>query len=304
MASDRPEHPFRGLKQRAMLGVLLMLAPVPRALAGQSPAPIPAAQIDRRVIAALPAWHGKRARIVDLLDLTRPFHTRGHWTFVAARLAGSHLDATSAEAVDGGPLAECLVQELTPRCKYTMPRRVSSPSWFSIPVHLYAAKVVFAGPGRTEPLLLVKARSVRGGDGSHVIFTTLFAYDRRADRFEAVFANSTGSNNNQETRLVQRGPLRGDVVVAVPTSKAPYAYWIRVYARAEDGRYSVLALRYRSATRYGDRNPLAVIDSEMPNILQRLGRWKPGDPLPIPPVLPSGCAHHLLLRGREEWCAR
>jgi hypothetical protein len=35
-------------------------------------------------------------------------------------------------------------------------------------------------------------------------------------------------------------------------------------------------LRYRSATLYNDGNPLAVIESEMPNIERRLGLWKPG----------------------------
>jgi hypothetical protein len=39
-------------------------------------------------------------------------------------------------------------------------------------------------------------------------------------------------------------------------------------------RYSHLALRYRSVTRYGDGNPVPVIDAEMPNILRHLGRAK------------------------------
>ncbi|MDG6719271.1 hypothetical protein QCE92_13960, partial [Staphylococcus aureus] len=35
-------------------------------------------------------------------------------------------------------------------------------------------------------------------------------------------------------------------------------------------------------TGYGDGNPLAVIDSEMPETLRRLKLWQPGSPLPLP----------------------
>jgi hypothetical protein len=70
------------------------------------------------------------------------------------------------------------------------------------------------------------------------------------------------------------------VIAAEPTDDAPYAYWIAV-SRLGAGGYAQ-ALRYRSATRYGDGNPLSVIDSEMPNILQRLGLWRSGSPPPLP----------------------
>jgi hypothetical protein len=58
------------------------------------------------------------------------------------------------------------------------------------------------------------------------------------------------------------------------------------------------SLRYRSATRYNDGNPLAVIDSEMPNIERQFGLWKPGEPLPTPSV---GCIKPPL-RHSELWC--
>ncbi len=38
----------------------------------------------------------------------------------------------------------------------------------------------------------------------------------------------------------------------------------------QDNRYHQI-MRYRGATRYGDGNPLAVIDSEMPGLWHRLG---------------------------------
>jgi hypothetical protein len=57
-------------------------------------------------------------------------------------------------------------------------------------------------------------------------------------------------------------------------------------------------LRYRSATQYGDGNPLAVIDSEMPNILRRLGMWRAGQPLPAP----RGCKRPHLIKD-ALWCS-
>ena len=54
-------------------------------------------------------------------------------------------------------------------------------------------------------------------------------------------------------------------------------------------------------TVYGDGNPLAVIDSEMPEILLRLHLRRPGDPLPVPPAMPATC-HRLEMRDGVEWC--
>ena len=51
----------------------------------------------------------------------------------------------------------------------------------------------------------------------------------------------------------------------------------------------------------GDGNPLAVIDSEMPETLRRLGLWKEGDALPVPPRMPQRCTL-LVMRKGVEWC--
>ena len=84
--------------------------------------------------------------------------------------------------------------------------------------------------------------------------------------------------------LVTRGVdaqahLDTTVIVAYPTSDAPFTYFVEVYKRTSDSEYS-LALRYRGHTGYGDGNPLAVVDSEMPETLRRLGLLKTGDALP------------------------
>lgn len=289
------------LRQR-VLPFMAFLALLPlRALADRAVSHAPATAINQRVIAALPKWHGRSAEIVDHLDLTSPFGTQPQWTFVAALLPGSRANVFS-EIVHSGPLAICFVHDLKPQCSYPAADKSTHPPWRENLFHFYAAKVVFAGANHTDPLLLVTTGGASGVNGNHPVYTHLFSYNRRINGFQAAFHNMTYSNNNQETRFVEHGPLRGDVVSAVPTVTAPYAYWISVYARNREGQYSDPVLRYRSATRYGDGNHLAVIDSEMPNILEHLDKWKPGDPLPIPHHLPSRCAHRLFLRGGEEWC--
>lgn len=287
-----------------LLCCVVFAAFAPRAEPRPLPMKIPSTQIDRRVVASLPTLHGNDAEILKQLNLTGSFNTRTHWTFLVARLPGSHLDGASGASVEGGALAECFVNDAVPRCRYSMPRKGSSMAWFSTPVHFYVSKVVSSGKSHSEPLLLVKEGSAYGGDRGHLIFTELYAYNRADNIFKNVFYNTTGSNNNQETRFISHGPLGGDVIEAVPTSSPPYAYWVSVYDRSGNGGSFRLALRYRSVTRYGDGNRLAVIDSEMPNILKHFGKWVPGEPLPIPPHLPSGCARHLVLRHGEEWCAR
>ena len=150
------------------------------------------------------------------------------------------------------------------------------------------------------PVLSFKACSLHGGNGSCGISTFLFVYDKAADRFRIAFSNMTGSNNNEETRFVESGPLQGDVVVATPPSNAPFGYTVEVYRPAPGGNY-VRILRYRGRTSYDDGNPLPVIDSEMPALLKRLRHWKAGDALPIPPAMPAGCMR-LFLRKGVEWC--
>lgn len=302
MLQDKHLRQQRRTALLCLLGMLLVTAAGTQALAGQSTTvQIPSTEINQRVISSLPTWHKKRADIIDHLDLTRAFASRTQWTFVVATLPGSRENAIG-ETVNSGGLAVCFVDKLTPHCKYTMLGKSPSLSWFSAPVHFYRARVVFAAANHAHPLLLVKTGSAYGADGGHSIYTHVYRYDRQENQFKSIFSNSVGSNNNQETRLVEHGPLRGDIIVAKPTMSAPYAYWISVYTWNTKSPYSHLALRYRSATRYGDRNPLSVVDSEMPNILAHFGKWRRGDPLPVPPRLPSGCTRHLFLRGGEEWC--
>ncbi len=168
---------------------------------------------------------------------------------------------------------------------------------FSEPHYLDEARVVGGREASGQPLLLVRTASLHSGDGDQLVLTQALAYQRDADRFVRVYDHVTGRNNNQEVRYVEAGPLGGDIVSVEPTSDAPFGFWVVVDAPVPGSAFRE-ALRYRSATRYGDGNALRVIDSEMPNIQRRLGVWRPGAPLPLPG---GPCPRPRLVR-EELWC--
>lgn len=259
--------------------------------------PIPAAKVDQSVMAALSRQGITKPKVIAHIDLTRPFASMTQWTFVAVQEGGS----PSTPMEDHGPVFVCLVKAAVPDCAehYYQPVSGDEP-WFETPYHLLASRIVYARPDKSYPLLLVQVCTAESIDGNCGIATALYRYDRGADRFTRVFLSVTGRNNNEDTCFVERGPLEGDVIVNYPTEHAPYTYWIEVYGAGRSSRY-VRILRYRGRTGYNDGNPLAVPDSEMPEILRRLGLWKPGDALPAPAHLPQGCRRLSMRRG-EEWC--
>jgi hypothetical protein len=283
---------------RWWFGLLLAGLAVPAVVSAGVSTPTQAS-VEQAVIAAIPAWHGKKAQIVDYLDLTRSFATTLPWTLVVARGPVPPPADLASMGGNDSAIAVCFVKVLTPSCREA--RGNASNQWMDMVNALDAAVVVFAGSDRTRPLLMLQTGSARSLDGNHDIKTTLFEYDRKMDGFRQVFVNdSGGSNNNQAARFVEHGPLQGDVIVDYPTSNAPYSYWMEVYAPGKSGRYTRI-LRYRSITHYGDGNPLPVADSDMPEIMRRLRVWKPSDALPIPPHVPEACGP-LVMRHGEEWC--
>lgn len=140
--------------------------------------------------------------------------------------------------------------------------------------------------------------SFHAGNGSQNRTALILAYRSSARRFEQIFKEQGGGNNNQETRYIAAGPLKGAMITVFATHNAPYGYWVTVHRLTSDYRYQQV-LRYRSATLYGDGNSLAVIDSEMPNILRRLGLWRAGQPLPLPE---APCPRPHLMK-TELWCS-
>jgi len=168
-------------------------------------------------------------------------------------------------------------------------------SYFSQPHYLNKAQIVEGIPGR--PLLWVQTASLHSGDGDQAVLTQVLAYRGDTDQFLRAYDHLTGRNENQEVRYISAGQLKGDIISAEPTADAPFGFWISVNTLPSGYAYKQV-LRYRSATRYGDGNPLAVIDSEMPNIEQRLGLWRSGSPLPLPA---GPCPNPHLIK-TELWC--
>lgn len=203
------------------------------------------------------------------IDLTGPFATRTPWRLTATQ--GPDIpDPVMGEGTVPGAVRLCLAHP-GGACRPDLARLLTPPSGadsFSDAHELLAARIVRLR-GR-PPLLLLRVGSLHGANGDQRIATALLAYDRTADRFVPVFTKQTGRNNNQEVRYIETGPLAGDVIVAQPTSTAPFAYWITVSAPAAGAQRYRQRLRYRSTVRYGDGDPRAVIDAEMPAILRRL----------------------------------
>ena len=262
--------------------------------------------IDQAVISKLSAQFGINSRVTTHLELTQTFQTKSSWSLVVAKQPDEESSVEDGGGNRIGAVSLCFVENGEPDCLekmfQTKYREEKISFVFGEPTfhQLFASDVVFSGPGKTLPLLRIKSCMNRGANGNCGVSTFLFAYDRKADRFRVVFFNMTGRNNNEETRFVESGPLLGSVLVAYPTSDAPFTYFVEVYKRTSDSEYS-RTLRYRGHTGYGDGNPLAVIDSEMPETLRQLGLWKTGDALPVPPRMPGGCTR-LVMRKGVEWC--
>jgi len=270
---------------------------MPQLLKAEKPSAIRGEEVDRLVIAALSHRGVTKARVVSHIDLTQPFGSASQWTFVAVEDGGHPED----DFEDHGPIFVCLVKTASPDCALHMYQQVRSDMpWFDTPYHLFAGSVVYASQNKSSPLLFVKVCGAVSGDGDCEIATALYKYDKDNDHFVRVFLNQSGRNNNQATRFVESGPLQGEIIVDNPTENAPYTYWIEVYRAGNSGQYGRI-LRYRGHTVYSDGNPLAVADSEMPEILHRMGLWQPGDPLPVPAHMPKGCKTVFMQHG-EEWC--
>lgn len=233
------------------------------------------------------------------LDLSKPFDTRSPWRLVVTQ--GPATEDYGGDPAPGrldlclrrGPVGPCVREPVSAE-----PPSAAGSSVDWGPHYLRTAKTVYPHDGRRGPLLELVTASVHAGDGGQAVVTQLLKYDRRRDAFQRIYFHATGTNNNEEVRFVAGGPLDGSVIAAEPTADAPYGYWVTV-DRLTPARTYQRVLRYRSATRYNDGNPLPVIDSEMPNIERRLGLWKPGQPMPLPTG--AKCPTPRLER-TELWC--
>jgi hypothetical protein len=237
-------------------------------------------------------------KIVAAIDLAKAFGSRSAWHFTATQGPSQPDDV---EGTLPGTLSLCIARAnrdclagiaATPR----PPASRANGDWEAH--YLNTASIVHPRGRSAAPLLLVQTAGQHAYNGNQAVYTQLIAYRAADDRFETVFSWLTGHNNNQEVRFIASGSLLGDVVAVEPADKSPWRYWVSVSRIDSSYRYHEV-LRYRSATAYADGNPLPVIDSEMPNIQQRLGVWRPGKPLPLPA---TACAKPRLVR-MELWCS-
>jgi hypothetical protein len=261
------------------------------------------ARTDARVAAELSSMYGVTPKIISHVDLTKAFHTKTPWALVAGK-------EPEREAADKNPFQEpgavslCFAHNGSVDCSEKvfadhMKQYISRDREERLFYELLISAIVYSGPGKTRPLLMLRTCTAHSVNGNCGVSTFLFDYDRKEDRFYDVFFNVTGRNNNEETRFIESGPLIGNIIVAYPTDNAPFTYWIEVYKRKGSSEFE-RSLRYRGKTVYGDGNSLAVIDSEMPETLRRLKLWARGQALPVPHDLPAGCK--LIMRKGVEWC--
>ncbi len=234
-------------------------------------------------------------RPIPSVNLSQPFGLPPGWQLRVTQ--GADVEDPLGEKAPG-PLHLCLTRDGGKTCRPSLDDMVASPGdkgVFFQPHFLLAARIIHPRPDR--PLLWVEAASMYGVNGDQRVGRVALSYDRARESFVRVFQLMTGHNNNQEVRYIAKGPLQGAIVSAEPTGNAPFGFWMTVYRLGSAGRYAPV-LRYRSGTRYGDGNSLAVIDSEMPEIQRRLNLWRPGQPIPLPE---RACARPHLVR-RILWC--
>ena len=194
-----------------------------------------ATEIDRAVISKLSAEFGIKSKVITHLELTQTFQTKSRWSLVVAKQPDEESSVEDGGGNRMGAVSLCFVENDEPDCSEEMflakyrEEKVSFVSGEPTFHELIASDIVFSGPGRTLPLLKIKSCMNRGANGNCGVSTFLFAYDRKSERFRVVFFSMTDRNNNQETRVVENGPLLGSVVVAYPTSDAPFTYFVDVY---------------------------------------------------------------------------
>lgn len=246
------------------------------------------------------AAQSKTSSVISNIDLSKPFSTREAWRFIATQ-GPPDTDTASGIGEEPGEIQLCLRATASSPCDPQLRNALRPAAYandvFAQPHYLNAVKILYPRESGDPPVLFVQTASTHSGDGDQVVLTQILAYEHSQNQFVRIYQYTTGRNENEEVRYIDSGRLKGDIISVDPTENAPYGYWVTVNTLTAKYTYKMV-LRYRSATHYGDNNPLAVVDSEMPNIQRRLGYWKPGMPLPLPS---RGCPRPRLIH-MELWC--
>jgi hypothetical protein len=200
------------------------------------------------------------AAVISNIDLSGPFATREAWRFIATQ--GPPVEGILPGDEEPGPIQICFRTAPSSPCD---PQLQNAPGVAALaddtstqPHYLDAVEIVYPRGPADQPLLLVRTGSLHGANGSQTVSTQTLAYENAQNRFVRIYQHTAGTNNNGEVRYIRSGGLKGDVISVDPTENAPYGYWVSVNVLTPQYTYQT-ALRYRSATHYGDHNPLAVI---------------------------------------------
>ena len=240
----------------------------------------------------------ERQKTIARIDLSKPFHLTSGAVFTATQ--GPDVDDPIYDGQTApGLIHLCVRAGASASCAPNVDDalRGAEPIRFAQIHFLEISEIVYPHGRNRAPLFHLQVGSLHAGNGTQNHAALLLSYRPQERSFETVFQDQFGGNMNQETRYIASGPLKGAMIAVHPTDNAPFGYWVSVHRPAADYRYRQV-LRYRSATVYNDGNPLAVIDSEMPNILRHLGMWRPGRPIPAP----KRCRNPHLVK-TELWCS-
>jgi len=225
--------------------------------------------------------------LVTTLELTEAFKTKSKWRLIVAQ--GPDLAGSPDEDNLPGMLNFCFDTNEKPDC-------ATARSAYNV---FRSVEVIRPRYAPEAPLLVAQTGLAMHGSG-YPIETIVWVYRSTSGRFEEIFSHDSNVSENEETRVIAKGPLAGDIVENEPIGRWPYPYSMKVYGLSESRHYRKI-LSYEGKSRWGDGNRLAAVDAEMLEIEKRLHVWKPGAPLPRPLGKPTACGA-VSLHNDLLWC--
>jgi len=205
--------------------------------------------------------------VIHRLDLTQAFDTQSSWDLRVTAPPGEDQAVTVSFVRQSDASPSDGVAQRMRHCREPIKLFPGERGFY----RLLECRLVYSKPEDRAPLVLIKACTLRYGNCSSWISTLLYAYDRESDSFHSVFFGLTASDTKQATRFIDSGPLLGRVVVLTPASGAHVGRVVEVYKRSVIGEYLRTLVYCRSTCCASDTDSDSAIDSEIPEILRRLG---------------------------------
>lgn len=194
------------------------------------------------------------------VELTGPFHLK-HASFFEIT-QGPNAPNTSWQP---GLLSFCFLQNDETDCQYAAP---NSANGFN--VLIFAPYILYPSKDAKYPLIVAAAQS-NPGAGTPPVDHMIWAYDPRSGKFQKIMDQEFDGLEYQ--RFMTGGPLAGDMIETVddPTGRWPWRWGIEVYKFVPPLRYvKILSFIGKAAQAGNTPAPDAVVDIDMPQILQRL----------------------------------